>query len=44
VLELGTRILYRDGVHLNEDGHYRATGEILGFLDERHLVPPARGG
>jgi len=30
--------LYRDGVHLNSDGHKLATRQILHFLFENHLI------
>ncbi|MGH7893188.1 MAG: SGNH/GDSL hydrolase family protein [Candidatus Binatia bacterium] len=33
--------LYRDQIHLNEEGHRLSAAEILRFLDDRRLLPPA---
>ena len=33
------RSLYKDGVHLNEQGHRLAGREMLGFLSEHDLIP-----
>jgi hypothetical protein len=34
--------LFRDGIHLNEEGHRFVTGQILRFLSENHLLPSNR--
>lgn len=33
--------LYRDQIHLNEEGHRLTAAELLHFLDDHRLVPPA---
>jgi hypothetical protein len=34
--------LFRDGIHLNEEGHRFVTGQTLRFLSENQLLPPNR--
>jgi lysophospholipase L1-like esterase len=36
------RTLYRDGIHLNAEGHALTTVELLRFLDAHRLLPAAR--
>jgi len=33
--------LYRDGIHLNQEGHRVSAAEMLRFLEEQALLPPA---